>query len=78
MDAIADPILMDGDRPLIEDFVGGLRRIESVCAWADGWWQFGKDDRRRWNDLQNTSRDMQLLANHLLANYRPGTLQPAS
>src|ERR1022692_477442 len=47
-----------------------LGKIEDVCAWIDGEWVFATDLRRRWNDIQNTPKDIALLTNYLLASYR--------
>jgi DGQHR domain-containing protein len=47
-----------------------LRAIESVCRWTDGTWYFGPGQQRRWSEIQNTSKDIQLLADHLLLMYR--------
>ena len=35
-----------------------------------GFWQFGTADRRRWNELQNTPRDIKTLSDHLVGVYR--------
>ena len=69
MDAIAEEHL-PGAIPGHQDFAGGLALVAPCCRWTGGYWQFTKDHLRRWNDLQNTPRDIQLLADHLLAQYR--------
>jgi hypothetical protein len=51
-------------------FYRELERITGVCAWTDGEWVFAPDLRRRWNDIQNTPKDIALLTNFLLAAYR--------
>lgn len=68
-DAIADPLL-DDRIPTIEDYMAGLKLIEPSCAWTSGYWEFGDDARRKWNEIQNTPKDVQLLANFLLFKYR--------
>jgi hypothetical protein len=67
MDAISDAF--GQVEPEVEDFVTHLRLIEDDCAWTSGFWQFGRY-RRGWNELQNTPRDVQVVADHLLSKYR--------
>ena len=47
-----------------------LAKIEGSCAWTAGEWVLAPDFRRRWNDIQNTPKDIALLTNYLLASYR--------
>ena len=68
MDAIFDR-RGDGRVPSQEMFEGDLRPLRAVCAWTDGWWEFGLRDRRRWNELQNTPKDIGLLTDYLVAEY---------
>lgn len=51
-------------------FAEDLSAIKSLCRWTDGVWDFGRDDRRSWRDLQNTSKDIELLTSHLLRHYK--------
>jgi DGQHR domain-containing protein len=53
-----------------DDFAADLAEIADVCRWTNGYWEFGPNAQRRWNELQNTSRDIQLLTNYLLAEYK--------
>lgn len=69
MDAILDHHY-DVPVPGAEYFEHELLRIAPSCRWTQGYWEFGTGVDRRWNELQNTSRDTQLLSNHLLAVYR--------
>lgn len=69
MDASAELRLDDG-MPTIDDFVEDLELIADDCAWTGGHWQLGAGYSRAWNDLQNVSRDVQVLANHLLGLFR--------
>ena len=46
-----------------------LELIAPACAWTAGVWQLGPY-QRKWNDVQNTPRDVQMIADHLLSAYR--------
>ena len=74
MDAIADRFLPERF-PTAEEFAKDLSNLEPVCHWTNGSWTFGTI-QRRWNDLQNTPRDIQLLADYLLTEYGRRVLQP--
>jgi DGQHR domain-containing protein len=41
-----------------------LEPLRPMCAWTEGYWHFGEGYERRWNELQNTDRDIRLLTNH--------------
>jgi DGQHR domain-containing protein len=69
MDAIADRHRRLG-LPSQETFKEDLEPLRPVCRWTDGFWEFGPGAQRRWNEIQNTSKDIQLLANHLLVQYK--------
>jgi DGQHR domain-containing protein len=69
MDAIADRHRRKGV-PTREQFIGDLRAIEHVCRWDEGHWEFGPGMERKWNEVQNTSKDIALLTNYLLHQYR--------
>ncbi len=43
---------------------------DGLCAWTEGTWIFSKDDRRLWNQLQNTPPDIRLLSNYLVRLVR--------
>jgi DGQHR domain-containing protein len=68
MDAIAEGYRRQG-MPTKEEFVSELQPIAASCAWHEGHWEFASGERRRWNEIQNTSRDVTLLADHLLRLY---------
>jgi hypothetical protein len=57
-----------------EEFAQELSTIESACAWTTGEWKFSGGGLRKWNDLQNTPKDIELLAHHLLSRYRGDSL----
>jgi DGQHR domain-containing protein len=52
------------------DFTADLSQLTDICHWTGGSWQLGPDVHRKWNELQNTSRDIQLLTNYLLSTYK--------
>jgi DGQHR domain-containing protein len=56
--------------PNRKDFVADLSELANVCCWTTGYWEFGPHDQRRWNELQNTPRDIQLLTSYLLSEYK--------
>lgn len=51
-------------------FVKDLLPLREVCCWTDGHWDFGPGQVRKWNELQNTSKDIQLLSHYLLVKYK--------
>ena len=69
MDAIADrhrkKRIVD-----LETFVKDLEPLRTECRWTDGYWDFGPGAQRKWNEIQNTTRDIQVLSNHLLLRYK--------
>ena len=69
MDAIADRYWGD-EIPSEELFFEHLEPLAPVCRWSSGYWDFGPHAQRKWNELQNTPKDVQLLANYLLAEYK--------
>jgi hypothetical protein len=69
MDAIADRHRTNGGTNE-EVFATELQGLSSVCRWTEGFWDFGPGVQRRWNEVQNTSKDIQLLSNFLLIHYR--------
>jgi len=69
MDAIAERYRSKGV-PARSDFAVDLDPLKSVCRWTDGYWDFGPGYQRKWNEIQNTSKDIQMLANYLLVQYK--------
>ena len=69
MDAIFDRYSRDRV-PDRKDFAADLSELTDVCRWTSGYWEFGQRDQRKWNELQNTSRDIQILTNYLLFEYK--------
>jgi DGQHR domain-containing protein len=69
MDAISDRH-RQSRLPTREQFQGDLEPLKDVCRWTDGYWEFGPGAQRKWNEIQNTPKDIQLLANYLLVQYK--------
>ncbi len=69
MDAIADRYRQTRF-PTVKQFREDLEPLHDVCRWTDGYWDFGPGDQRKWNEVQNTHRDIQILANYLLVQYK--------
>ncbi|WP_047861630.1 DGQHR domain-containing protein DpdB [Archangium gephyra] len=47
-----------------------LQSLRPMCRWTTGEWDFGNGQKRKWNELQNTSQDIDLLSKYLIAQYR--------
>lgn len=69
MDAIADRYR---SHKVLEQkhFEKDLRPLAPACRWTDGFWEFGNDQKWKWNELQNTSHDIDILTNFLLSKYK--------
>jgi DGQHR domain-containing protein len=53
-----------------DEFRRGLGCLVGRTAWTAGEWDFGNSDRRHWKAIQNTSRDIVTLAQHLVGIVR--------
>ena len=69
MDAIAERHRQI-EVPLEEHFRPDLDALNGICRWTDGYWNFGPGIQRKWNEVQNTSKDVQLLSNYLMVQYK--------
>ena len=69
MDAIGER-LRDAGIPEEEQFRQDLLPLVDVCRWTDGYWDFGPGVQRKWNEVQNTPKDIQMLANYLMVHYK--------
>jgi DGQHR domain-containing protein len=69
MDEIAYELRSEGI-PTARRFAEHLRLIEPDCAWMRGTWSLSTGGPRRWNELQNTPRDIKALSDHLVRLYR--------
>lgn len=72
MDAIHDRYYGEGE-VTEERYVEELETIKPICRWTNGFWDMGAGQQRKWDDIQNTSRDKQILASYLLGEYRRRT-----
>ena len=69
MDAIAERH-RDKPFPDANRFQEDLEPLREVCRWTDGYWDFGPGVKRKWNEVQNTPKDIQMLANYLMVQYK--------
>ena len=56
-----------------ESFVEGLAVLKGKCAWTEGQWHFADGEVVAWNHVENTSRQIQRLSEHLVNAVRAGT-----
>ena len=69
MDAIADRHRGSG-KITVKDFIDDLRPLQDECHWTKGYWNFGPNTKRKFDEIQNISKDIQLLTDHLLMKYK--------
>ena len=69
MDAISDRFRANGI-PTVDQFEADLKPLKPLCSWTDGYWNFGTGNQRKWNEVQNTTKDIQMVANYLLVQYK--------
>jgi len=69
MDAIGERAREAGV-PHEEHFRQDLLPLVDVCRWTDGYWDFGPGVKRKWNEVQNTPKDIQMLTNYLMVQYK--------
>jgi len=69
MDAIAEDN-QEVEVPSEGVFYRGLKPLRDVCYWTEGAWNFMDGRQRNWNEVQNTPKDIQMLAMHLLTQYQ--------
>lgn len=70
MDAACQFLQQEGNAaPTQGDFERELALVRNECAWTSGTWAFPVGERR-WNDVQNTPKEVAQLAQHLAALYR--------
>jgi len=66
MDAITERYLPKRF-PTVNEYARELEGLAPQCRWTFGTWDFSSP--RRWNEVQNTPRDIQLVADYLLSQY---------
>ncbi|MEH1017633.1 DGQHR domain-containing protein DpdB [Micromonospora sp. CPCC 206060] len=54
----------------VDEFAADLKVIADDCHWTEGEWVFPDGVVRKWNDIQNTPRDIQRVADFLQSRYR--------
>lgn len=69
MDSIAHRVGLR-NRPTRAHFAADLEKMKPVCHWTDGFWDFGPGRLRRWDELQNTTTDIDHLVKYLAAHYK--------
>jgi len=69
MDAISDRYSYT-QIPTEEIFLQDLQILKPIFRWTHGYWDFGPGAQKKWNDIQNTPKDIQTLANFLLMQYK--------
>lgn len=53
-----------------ETFTQTLKLLKSHCAWTEGYWDFGEDNKRPWNGLQFIPRDYLELSQYLIRQIK--------
>lgn len=51
-------------------FLKDLQPLREHCRWTSGSWDFGSGQIVKWNELQNTPRDIQRLSRYLTHHYK--------
>lgn len=74
MDAIAERHQGE-EGPTLEVFRRELASLREVCHWTEGFWNFSDGRQRKWNEIQNIPKDIQMLAMHLLTQFQGRVLE---
>jgi DGQHR domain-containing protein len=69
MDAMTDRLRCN-PIPTANQFAREIAGLIDHCRWTTGFWDLGPGVQRKWNELQNTNKDITLVANFLLVQYR--------
>lgn len=70
MDDISALLMQTELLPTVQQYAAALQPLEKLCHWTSGAWDFGNGRKRKWNELQNTPKDIDLLARYLTDQYR--------
>lgn len=70
MGFVMEELLARQPEPNIACFEVELRKLEPVCAWTRGNWNFGPGEMRKWNDLQVIPKDYLQLSSFLIRHLR--------
>jgi DGQHR domain-containing protein len=72
MDAMAHRLSETWKIPPKDAFEKELDALGKDLCWTEGVWRFSKQMMMPWNELQNTHRHIDLVANYLIRKYRRG------
>ena len=70
MDDISAHLRETAHIPTVQQYETELLPLKDLCHWTAGTWDFGNGRKRKWNELQNTPKDIDLLARHLIDQYK--------
>lgn len=56
------------------DYRKDLERLTDTCHWTSGVWDLGVGIKRKWNEIQNTPKDIEVLSTHLSREYKKATI----
>ena len=70
MDTAAYKLVRKGRVPTIEAFEKEVKLLGRDLPWTEGVWRFSDELSLPWNEIQNTSRHIDIVANHLIRIYR--------
>lgn len=70
MGFVMDEIFARNHAASVDSFVSGLQPLRGKTAWTEGQWKFSPDESIPWNRVENTSRQIQQLSEHLVSLVR--------
>ena len=69
MDTIAYKLVRNRRVPPLEKFAVELDHLGRSIPWQEGVWEFTENLKMPWNEVQNTSKHMDLVTNYLIRLY---------